>query len=185
MKRITVRFPGWVHSEGLYPVLAKGQLVKVVLQVELAAAIEACGGEGAFVTTPDARCTFQGTVLAAIVEEGELDVVAIDAGGIRFFAEGEHYRGLRPGEVVKGEGLVSVEDYLWSEFHADRPGAPDLYVVFEIERLRCDAGELEDTSSPENSDRFVYMDLVEVTGPAAERVARTIDVAAATSGGTA
>jgi hypothetical protein len=187
MKRITVRFPPWVRSEGLYPVLRRGQRINVALEVELVAAIQARGSEAAFTTTPDGRCTFQGTVLDVIVEAGELDVIAIDAGGIRFFSEGENYKGFRPGEVVTGEGLVSVEDYLWSEFHVDRPGAPDLYLTFEIERLRCltEGGqeeELVDTSAPENSDRFVYLDLVEVTGAS---VARTIDVAAATSGGRA
>jgi hypothetical protein len=171
----TVRFSSWTIDEGVYPQMRKGDVIRVALEVEPVGVLEPTTQAGQCVTSGDAHCSFVASVLAIFVEAGERPLAALDAGGIRFYVEREEVAGLQVGDAVSGRGLLSIDDYMWTEFFAGSDKAPELFNVVQIDTIRMidPAGrtiELTETPSRSTAGHVVFIDLVQTPSAAATSV---------------
>jgi hypothetical protein len=169
----TVRLSSWTIDEGTYPTMRKGEVIKVALEVEPLGPFEPTTLATAFSTNDSAQCSFRASVLRTFIEEGERPIAAFDADGVRFYVEREEMATLRPGEVVSGRGIVSIDDYLWAEFYAETAAPLDLFNTVQIAAIRVlregtsprGQDEIDETPSASRSGQTVVLDLASVQGP--------------------
>lgn len=125
-------FECWTVEDGSYPPLSVGDKVNLSFELKVGH-ITAGQDRPSFAHLSRADYSFCG-VVRAYYDDPE-PTIAIDAGGVRFFCEGDKVMGLSPGTYVRGEGTLYVDYYGWVEYLTDRAGAPDLFGNFVVARI--------------------------------------------------
>lgn len=136
---LTVIFEEWYLGDGLYPLLRRGQLVKLAFEIDPRRAEVAYGmASSYFERLADAEYRFRGTVLAAEGRSPGHQPAIVSAGSRRFAlldTSGQHFPA---GAMVEGEGTLTLDIDSWALALRDgRFGdSLDLFAAFRLERIR-------------------------------------------------
>ena len=128
-------FESWHVEDGNYPPLSKGQLVNLSFQCEPRRLERAAEGSFPWIDHRDnAECQFCARVLQ--VHSGSDAIAVLDTGTLRFYVNGSEITSFPPGSLVRGEGTMLLDHYLWVEFVDKRPDPPDLFYNLRVSRIR-------------------------------------------------
>ena len=135
--RLTVTFETWLIGDGVYPPLARGQLVNIALQLQTseirrASQTVALGWE----PLEEAKYRIVAEVLGVFCGDRDEPTVALDTGGFRMYVENCKLKDLRLRDRIEATGTLGFDYYWWSESVSLEPDAPDLFHKFYIERIR-------------------------------------------------
>lgn len=144
--KLTAIFESWTVADGSYPHLSVGDIVNLAFELRLRH-VSVDRERTALEHVQRAEYAFSGMVLACYSDPEPM--VAIDAGTLRFYCEGDQLERLATGMYVSGEGTLFVDYYGWAESLLERPDAPDLFASFCIPRIERIG--LTDTSEQEVS----------------------------------
>jgi hypothetical protein len=138
---IVALFPQWYISDGCYPPLSTGQLVRLSLEVDPKGAIKKVSSQRTeFRQVVEAEYSFTAPILRKYPFHSET-LLVLDGGPFRFYMRlGTSFQfeldQIVPGDFISGDGLLAVDHFSWVEFHHKFEDPPDLFYSFQIQRIR-------------------------------------------------
>jgi len=127
---------GWIVSDGMYYGMRPGQLVRLAFQLTGPKLRFGASVEGGFENASDGRLRANARVLARFADEDDQPCVALRAGDLRFYMEEFDLPDWEVGTLLVLEGQLSIDYYVWAEFYAQRPEAPDLFHTLWLRRIQ-------------------------------------------------
>ena len=135
--RLTVTFETWLIGDGIYPLLARGQLVNIALQLQTSEIRRAARTVAlCWESLEEAKYRIVAKVLGVFRGDGDEPTVALDAGGLRMYVENCKLDDLGIRDRIEAVGTLGFDYYWWSERVSLEHDAPDLFHKFYIERIR-------------------------------------------------
>ncbi|HAK93849.1 MAG TPA: hypothetical protein DCM87_02265 [Planctomycetes bacterium] len=135
--RLTVVYEHWHLGDGNYPAFTLGDEVRLSFELDVTAA-ETVSDDTPLLFRQDRDAHYDAT--ARVIRrygDGISDTFPVfDAGDFRFYSPSWCTAGLPVGAVVRLQGRLALDHYLWVEFLDRYPDPPELFYNLRVVRIR-------------------------------------------------
>jgi len=132
MKNICVNFEMWTIADGSYSPIKKGDLEVFAIGINTLKVRISIRNKKSLVHKKNAQYFFSGEVLYCTYTHQP--VIVIDTGNFKFFISGRLVSKYEVGDLIEGEGWLSIDSYEWMHIWYEE-GAPHLYYDYSIEKI--------------------------------------------------
>jgi hypothetical protein len=129
--RLIAVFESWHVPDGNYAPFDLRQRARLSFELDGGELQASAARASTFVSNDDATCEFNGVVLGRY---GGL--TALEAGGFRFYVNGNEANAFEPGSWVRGIGTLALDHYAWFEGVRSFANPPNLFFETLVVRIR-------------------------------------------------
>jgi hypothetical protein len=134
---LTAVFESWHLGDSNYPALTKGMLVNLSFEVQIET-MEVSWSESPLSLIHQGQGGYRFVARVIRLYDGDdryTDIAVLDAGDLRFYANGPRVQELAVGRTVVATGTLMLDHYLWVEYLDRYDDPPDLFYELRVERL--------------------------------------------------